>query len=61
MRHVRATTVTVEKTISLTYSECTFVALVIEHAMPVHLQNILPNYLIKVRFKKELLNVKCEF
>jgi len=33
MRRVRATIVVVEKQVSVTYSECVFVALGIQHAM----------------------------
>jgi hypothetical protein len=33
LKHIRATTVPAEKSISVTYSECVFVALVIQHAM----------------------------
>ena len=38
LRHICATTVAVEKqkTISITYSECVFVALGIQHAMHAH-------------------------
>jgi len=36
LRLVRVTTVTVEKQLSITYSERVFVALGIQHAMPMH-------------------------
>jgi hypothetical protein len=36
LRHVHAITEVVEKAISITYSECVFVALVIRHEMLMH-------------------------
>jgi hypothetical protein len=56
------------KAISITYSECVFVALDIQHAkrmrhlLPVRLYHIFPHYLINgTIFVKNLLNTKCVF
>ena len=62
-----------EKTVSITYSECVSVALVIQHAKrmrliilslwPVCLYHIFSHYLINgtIFGEKRLLNVKCVF
>jgi hypothetical protein len=58
------------KAISITYSECVFVTLVIQHAMrmrriilwPVWLYHIFTQYLINgTILGKKLLNIKCVF
>ena len=60
-----ATTVAVEKSISITYSEHVFVASGIQHTMHMwlaRLYNILPHYLINSKLlkkKKKLYNIKC--
>jgi len=57
--------------INVTFSECVFVALVIQHAMrmrqiilswPVRLYRMFPHYLIQITiFVKTLLYIKCVF
>jgi len=69
-RRVRVTVVAVEKAINITYSECVFVALGIQHA--IHMSHIvtcgLPHSTIFFQlsetrhvFRKKLLNTKCVF
>ena len=59
------------KAISITYSECVSVALVIQHARrmcqiiviwPIQIYHVFPHYLINSTiFKKQLQNTKCVF
>jgi hypothetical protein len=71
LRRVRATIVAVEKARNITYSECMFVGLVIQHEMRMRHIAIcglprytifFPHYLINgTILGKKLLNTKCVF
>ena len=74
MRRVRVAVVAVEMQLSITYSECVFVALVIQqakrmrciilsHLWPAPLYHIFPHYLINgtIFCNIKLLNTKCVF
>jgi len=50
------------KETNITYTQCLFVALVIQYAKNTRCRNIFPHYLINVRtFGKQLVNIKCSF
>jgi len=66
--HVRAAIVAVGKAISITYSECVFVALVMLHAVRMY-HAILSSvagpavpyfYTLSHNFREKLLNIKCQ-
>jgi len=64
MRRVRVTTVVTEKTISITYSECVFVALDIRHAM--HMRRIVLSSVVGVTVpyfstSSRTRGIKCVF